>query len=85
MQDTDARTIPAGDFKQTCLKLIDEVKTTGIPIVITKHGKAVAQLAPLEPDQIELPWPLELAARATIEGDLVAPATGPTEWEVLSD
>jgi len=38
------RTIPAGEFKAHCLKLMDEVAATGDEIVITKRGKPVAQL-----------------------------------------
>jgi prevent-host-death family protein len=38
--------IPAGEFKAKCLKLMDEVARTRRPVVITKRGKAVAQLVP---------------------------------------
>jgi prevent-host-death family protein len=46
---TTRRTIAAGIFKARCLKLLDEVAETGQEIVVTKRGKAVARLAPLEP------------------------------------
>lgn len=36
--------IPAAKFKATCLELMDRVATTGETIVITKHGRPVAQL-----------------------------------------
>jgi prevent-host-death family protein len=39
--------IPAAVFKAECLKLMDEVARTGQPVVITKHGKPVAQLVPI--------------------------------------
>jgi prevent-host-death family protein len=42
------RTIPAGQFKARCLKLLDEVAETGETIVVTKRGKPVARLAPIE-------------------------------------
>ena len=79
------RTIPAGEFKQTCLRLLEEVRSSGTPIVITKHGRAIAQLAPLEPSQMQTLWPTSLASSAEIRGDLVAPSTDPSEWEVLAD
>ena len=41
-------TIPAGEFKAKCLKIMDEVQASNQPIVITKHGKAVAKLVPIE-------------------------------------
>jgi prevent-host-death family protein len=42
------RTIPAGRFKAQCLKLLDEVAETGETIVVTKRGKPVAKLEPVE-------------------------------------
>jgi prevent-host-death family protein len=42
------RTIAAGQFKARCLRLLDEVAETGETIVVTKRGKAVAKLQPIE-------------------------------------
>src|SRR5262249_36778094 len=39
--------ISAAEFKATCLDLMDEVDRTGAPIIVTKRGRAVAQLAPV--------------------------------------
>lgn len=41
--------IPAGEFKAHCLQLMDEVAATGQTLIITKRGKPVAKLVPLEP------------------------------------
>jgi len=78
------RTIPAGEFKQTCLRLLDEVGASGEPIVITKRGKAVAQLAPVRPERSE-DWLGAMRERGEVRGDLVAPATDLAEWEVLGE
>lgn len=43
-------TVGAGDFKSTCLKLLDDVARDRIPLVITKHGRPVAKLIPMPPD-----------------------------------
>lgn len=40
-------TIAAGEFKAKCLKLLDEVAEKREPLIITKHGKPVAQLTPI--------------------------------------
>ncbi|HLJ66656.1 MAG TPA: type II toxin-antitoxin system Phd/YefM family antitoxin [Chloroflexota bacterium] len=40
--------IPAGEFKQRCLALLDRVATTGVPIVVTKRGRPVARVVPVE-------------------------------------
>jgi prevent-host-death family protein len=74
--------MPAGEFKQTCLRLLDEVGESGEPIVITKRGRAVAQLAPIKPERAE-DWLGAMRDHGTIHGDLVAPASEPDEWEAL--
>ncbi len=78
------KTIPAGEFKQTCLRLLDEVGVSGEPIVVTKRGRPVAQLVPVDassrPD-----WLGSMRGQMEIIGDLVEPAAEPEEWEVLRD
>lgn len=38
--------IPAGQFKDRCLKVLDEVAATRTPVTITKRGKPVATVVP---------------------------------------
>jgi antitoxin (DNA-binding transcriptional repressor) of toxin-antitoxin stability system len=78
------RTVPTGEFKQTCLRLLDEVGESGEPIVITKRGKAVAQLNPVKPERAD-DWRGAMRDRGAIRGDLVAPAAEPGEWRALRD
>ena len=40
--------MPAGIFKAKCLHLMDEVQKSHMEIVITKFGKPVAKLVPIE-------------------------------------
>lgn len=42
------RTIPAGIFKARCLAIMDEVQAKRQAVVITKRGKPVAKLVPVE-------------------------------------
>lgn len=71
-------TLPAGEFKAKCLRLMDEVQSTGATIVITKRGKPVARLvAPSEPQ----PKPFRsLIGRTkgsmTYSDDLIKPVEG---------
>lgn len=44
-------TIPAGAFKQHCLALIDQVNRTKRPIVISKRGKPLVKMVPLDTDE----------------------------------
>lgn len=41
----------ASEFKARCLALIDQVGETRVPIVITKHGRPLAKLVPLDEDE----------------------------------
>lgn len=44
------KTIPAGAFKQGCLRILDEVAETHREFVITKRGRPVARLVPVKQD-----------------------------------
>ncbi len=63
---TTAKSIPAGQFKARCLALLDEVAERGAELVVTKHGKPVARVVPVEA-------PLGLGGSIVREGDLVSP------------
>jgi prevent-host-death family protein len=40
--------IKASEFKARCLALIDEVAATGRPLTVTKRGRPLARLVPVE-------------------------------------
>jgi prevent-host-death family protein len=46
------KTINAAKFKEQCLTILDEVDSDGL--VITKHGKPVAKLIPIESEHAHL-------------------------------
>ncbi|HKT24392.1 MAG TPA: type II toxin-antitoxin system Phd/YefM family antitoxin [Terriglobales bacterium] len=73
------KTIPAGEFKAKCLQLMDKVQRTRKPITITKRGKPVAKLVPVEQEQDE--WFGRLRGKVKVTGDLVAPLDPPEVWE----
>lgn len=76
------RSVPAGQFKQHCLRLLDEVGASGEPIVITKRGRAVAQLTSVSPVNDE-DWRGSMRDHGEITGDIVSPALSPDEWDAL--
>ena len=41
------RQMAAGEFKAKCLRIMDEVQETGIPLVVTKRGKPVIKVVPI--------------------------------------
>ncbi len=49
------KTLSASAFKARCLALMDEVERTGEPVIITKHGRPVAQLASAKPARVGRP------------------------------
>ena len=71
------KTLGAGKFKAQCLKLIDEVNQTKETITITKHGKPMAQLVPIEQEDYSLYGCMK--GTVEIKGDIVVP-TGEI-WE----
>ena len=72
--------IPAAVFKAECLKLMDEVARTGQSVVITKHGKPVAQLVPIPAQSRTLFGYMKNTVK--IRGDVIAPID--EEWSALS-
>lgn len=72
--------VTAAEFKAKCLKLMDEVARTREPVVVTKRGKAVAQLVAIEPERETLFG--YMSGTVKFEGDIVAPID--EQWSALS-
>jgi len=68
----------AGAFKANCLAVMDEVQAKHEAVVITKHGKPVAKLVPVEPQEDDIFG--FLRGKVTIIGDVVSPALSKREW-----
>ena len=75
------KTMPAGQFKARCLKLMDEVQNTREPVLITKKGKPVAKLVP--PDTASQDVFDCLKDVFKIVGDIESPLVPPEDWEAL--
>jgi prevent-host-death family protein len=68
--------VPAGEFKARCLRLMDEVQKTRRPVVITKRGKPVAKLVPVEEEMPSIFG--RMRGTVTILGDIISPIE--QEW-----
>lgn len=68
--------VTATEFKAKCLKLVDEVVKTHEPVIITKRGKPVAKLVPMECTS----WFGFMAGTIEITGDIMAPIED-EDWE----
>ncbi len=63
--------MPAGEFKSRCLSVMEDVRKTREPVLITKRGKAVAKLIG------------RLEGVVRIVGDIESPIEPPEAWESL--
>ena len=68
--------VPATEFKDSCLRLIDRVQQTREEIVVTKHGRPVAKLVAF--DKVKEPIFGYLTGSITVHGNLVDPVG--EEW-----
>jgi prevent-host-death family protein len=70
----DDKYVAATEFKATCLQLMDEVAQQRRPIIITKRGKPVAKLVPVEPAEKEVINLFgRMAGSIKICGDIINP------------
>jgi prevent-host-death family protein len=72
------KTIAAGSFKVHCLAIMDEVQSKRQAVLITKRGKPVAKLVPVEQEKDDIFGFLK--GKVKVVGDVVSPALTPEEW-----
>lgn len=74
--------IPAGKFKAHCLRLIKDVQQRRQEIIVTRRGKPVAKLVPIDE---ESPGQLFgcMEGSVTILGDITAPIE--ESWDANAD
>jgi prevent-host-death family protein len=65
----DARQVSASRFKAQCLRLLDDVAETGVPLVVTKRGKPVARVVATSPP----PSLLGSVSQLVDDDELIAP------------
>ena len=70
--------VPAGFFKAHCLAVMDDVQAKKETVVITKRGKPVVKLVPVEPQGDDIFG--FLRGKVTITRDVVSPALSGREW-----
>ena len=80
------KTIPAGAFKQGCLRILDEVAETHREVVITKRGKPVAKLVPVKQErerEAEILTKLRGKSRMLVnEKEFIRPLTAEAGWDL---
>jgi len=73
------KTMPAGKFKTHCLSVIDDVHDKHEEVIITKHGKPMAKLVPLEENQDSIFG--FMRGRMKIVGDIISPVDPIEDWD----
>lgn len=74
--------IAISKFKATCLAVLEKVRQTGKPVLVTRFGEPVAEVVP---PQVVKPkeWVGSRAGTGKIIGDIVSPASDEEDWEAL--
>ena len=79
-----AEEIAISKFKATCLAVLERVRRTRRPVLVTRFGEPVAEVVPPPPAPRPERWLGSMADTAEIRGDIVSPATDEDDWEALS-
>jgi antitoxin (DNA-binding transcriptional repressor) of toxin-antitoxin stability system len=74
--------IPVSKFKATCLATLAKVERTGIPVRVTRFGKAIAEIVPPKKNDKKKSWLGRMAGESEILGDLMDTSGAWSGWDV---
>lgn len=69
------------EFKATCLAVLERVRRTKNPVLITRFGQPVAEVVPPSAPPPPKSWVGSMAGTGRIMGDIVSPAGKESDWE----
>lgn len=75
-------TIAISKFKATCLRLLERVKNTGEPVLVTKLGEPIAVVTPPPRRTKKKSSFGSMKGTIKIHGDIISPLAE-EDWEVL--
>ena len=75
--------IAISKFKATCLEVLERVRKTRKPVLITRFGEPIAEVTPASISVSKGDWLGSMAGTAEIKGDIVSPAADSDDWDVL--
>jgi prevent-host-death family protein len=76
-------TVAISKFKAECLAILERVRRTGQPVLVTRFGEPVAEVIPPQVPQRAAGWLGRYRAEGRIVGDVVSPASEVADWEAL--
>jgi prevent-host-death family protein len=85
MPQSSRNTVTISKFKATCLALLEEVRRTGRPLLVTRRGEPIAEVIPPPTPPHAAGWLGSAASTGRILGDIIEPAASRSEWEALRD
>jgi prevent-host-death family protein len=77
--------IAISKFKATCLAVLERVRMTGQPILVTRFGQPVARIEPPAEKAIKHIKLGGGAGTMEILGDIVGPISDISDWEAAQD
>ena len=81
--ERDIEVMAISKFKATCLAVLERVRRTGRPILVTRRGEPIAEVVPPRSPVPESGWLGSLATHASVTGDIKDPLVPVADWEVL--
>lgn len=81
MPQTPAESISISEFKATCLAVLERVRRTGQPILVTRRGEPIAEIMPPSLATTGPTWLGSMQDSATIIGDIIDPVLDETHWD----
>jgi prevent-host-death family protein len=69
------------EFKATCLAVLERVRRTKKPVLITRFGQPVAEVVPPSAPPRPKSWIGSMAGTGKILGDIVSPIADKSDWE----
>jgi prevent-host-death family protein len=78
-------TMSISEFKATCLAVLERIRRTGRPLLITRRGKPIAEVIPPSLATTGSSWLGSMRGTAQIVGNIVEPAGSAGDWEVTRE
>lgn len=77
------KTIAVSKFKATCLSLLETVRRSGQPLLLTKNGEPLAQVLPPPPTERKHSWIGSKKDTLVIKQEIVSPVVSLKDWLAL--
>jgi len=71
----------ASAFKARCLKVMNDIQATGEPVIVTKRGKPVVKVVPVESEMGDIFG--FMAEKGTSIGDIESPVVPLKDWKIM--